>query len=152
MQKVELPPVKTSYYMSNLTLNEEIVFEVSANTIIGEGEKTHSVSTAPQEKGTRKRCYLKIKVNVDLSQTCALSVQITHIWNQFFHNIIIILYYYILLLILIISYQYWSEILLAVAARIASFSAVMLIPWQHTLTLQCLAVGDPSPGIQWKIR
>ena len=138
MQKVELPPVKTSYYMSNLTLNEEIVFEVSANTIIGEGEKTHSVSTAPQEKGTRKRCYLKIKVNVDLSQTCALSVQITHIWNQFFHNII--------------SYQYWSEILLAVAARIASFSAVMLIPWQHTLTLQCLAVGDPSPGIQWKIR
>ena len=55
MQKVELPPVKTSYYMSNLTLNEEILFEVSANTIIGEGEKTHSVSTAPQEKGTGKR-------------------------------------------------------------------------------------------------
>ncbi|XP_062570430.1 cell adhesion molecule DSCAM-like isoform X2 [Saccostrea cucullata] len=89
LEKVELPPIKTSYYMSNLSLNEEIQFEVSANTIIGEGERTHSVSTAPQER---------------------------------------------------------------VAARIASFSAVMLIPWQHTLTLQCLAVGDPTPSIQWKIR
>lgn len=89
MSKLELPPVKTSYYMNNLSLNEEVRFEVSANTIIGEGERTHSVTTAPQEK---------------------------------------------------------------VAARIASFSAVMLIPWQHTLTLQCLAVGDPAPIIKWKIR
>ena len=61
MQKVELPPIKTSYYMSNLTLNEEILFEVSANTIIGEGEKTHSVSTAPQEKGTGKKFNLEKK-------------------------------------------------------------------------------------------
>lgn len=51
MSKLELPPVKTSYYMNNLSLNEEVRFEVSANTIIGEGERTHSVTTAPQEKG-----------------------------------------------------------------------------------------------------
>lgn len=51
MSKLELPPMKTSYYMNNLSLNEEVRFEVSANTIIGEGERTHSVTTAPQEKG-----------------------------------------------------------------------------------------------------
>ncbi|KAK3107290.1 hypothetical protein FSP39_011199 [Pinctada imbricata] len=39
-----------------------------------------------------------------------------------------------------------------VAARIASFSEVLLIPWQHTLTLQCLAVGDPKPDVIWKMR
>lgn len=55
MERVELPPIKTSYYMNNLSLNEEVHFEVSANTIIGEGEKTHRASTAPQERGTVKQ-------------------------------------------------------------------------------------------------
>jgi hypothetical protein len=39
-----------------------------------------------------------------------------------------------------------------VPAKIASFSSVLMIPWHHSVTLPCKAVGNPPPQIMWKIR
>ncbi|OWF38939.1 Down syndrome cell adhesion molecule [Mizuhopecten yessoensis] len=39
-----------------------------------------------------------------------------------------------------------------VAARIASFSDVLTIPWQHPVTLPCMVVGDPAPKVKWMMR
>lgn len=39
-----------------------------------------------------------------------------------------------------------------VAARIASFPAVLTVPWHQPVLLPCLAVGQPKPVIQWTLR
>ncbi|KAL3886948.1 hypothetical protein ACJMK2_026904 [Sinanodonta woodiana] len=37
-------------------------------------------------------------------------------------------------------------------ARIATFSQVFLIPWQETVSLPCVAVGNPHPFVTWSVR
>ncbi|XP_074653669.1 cell adhesion molecule Dscam1-like [Tubulanus polymorphus] len=39
-----------------------------------------------------------------------------------------------------------------VAARISSFSSIVMSPWRETVTLPCQAVGEPLPKIKWKVR
>ncbi|ESO90668.1 hypothetical protein LOTGIDRAFT_163888 [Lottia gigantea] len=39
-----------------------------------------------------------------------------------------------------------------VPARIASFSTKLIVPWHESITFPCLAVGDPEPSVEWKLR
>ena len=48
---VEVHPSKTSYVLTDLPLNVEYRFEVSANTMIGEGTKTQVAKASPLENG-----------------------------------------------------------------------------------------------------
>ncbi|PVD26143.1 hypothetical protein C0Q70_13812 [Pomacea canaliculata] len=45
-----------------------------------------------------------------------------------------------------------STVMGEVAARIASFPAVLTVPWHQPVLLPCLAVGQPKPVIQWTLR
>ncbi|XP_046582612.1 Down syndrome cell adhesion molecule homolog [Haliotis rubra] len=39
-----------------------------------------------------------------------------------------------------------------VAAHIASFPKSLTVPWHQTVSLPCEAIGEPTPGVEWRVR